>query len=265
LSLKCKKILICRRPSQSEELLEALKARKAEGIIFPTFDVEPMELDLEKKQTFRKLTDFDWIILSSVNGVDYFFKNLQEMGVSKELINSFCFAVVGDKTARSIKDCIEKPNIKLRADNLNDLLKKIARERNQDLIRAIHFTSQESLKNISVHLPQNILLQRIPIYRTILFRHHTPEEIQFARSGQYDVIFFGSPSSFDYFIELVGTEPLTPKMGICVPGKTTKAFIEEKGFRVSIVPEQPKTGRIIEALEKYFNEKSKFVYKNKPL
>ena len=48
-----------------------------------------------------KLTDFNWLILTSTNAVDYFFARLQHAGKDSRALAGVKIAVVGQKTAQS--------------------------------------------------------------------------------------------------------------------------------------------------------------------
>lgn len=49
------------------------------------------------------LSQFDWLILTSSNGIDYFFERLIAQGKDTRALAGVKIAVVGEKTANSLK------------------------------------------------------------------------------------------------------------------------------------------------------------------
>ncbi len=99
--LKGLRILVTRPKSQARELMDQLEQAGAFPVLLPTIKITaPPSWDLADK-AISQLGRYQWLILSSVNGVNCFFQRLQE----KELGSSSCTHLtticVGPKTARA--------------------------------------------------------------------------------------------------------------------------------------------------------------------
>jgi len=193
--------------------------------------------------------------LGSENGVCFFAALLRLLTIRQELLTGLYVGTVGKKTAAAWGKHFPKIPVRRQADSLQQLIIEIEREQAGESAAILNPTSRQSLQNIKVQIPAGISLTRLPIYETVPDRSHDAGEFGFIRSGEYDAIFFGSPSSFDYFLEIVGGTPHRKNVALCVSGKTTARHIESAGFRVHVIPARPEAESVIGALENYFDNK----------
>ena len=98
-SLSGKTILVTRSAGQSGHFTHLLQQQGATVIEMPTLEITPPSSWESLDQAIAQLNDFDWLILTSANAVDYFFErlatHLQDVGA----LAGMKIAVVGEKTA----------------------------------------------------------------------------------------------------------------------------------------------------------------------
>ncbi|WP_414530802.1 uroporphyrinogen-III C-methyltransferase [Nodularia chucula] len=102
LPLTGKTILVTRAATQSSEFSDRLTALGANVISMPTLEIVPPSSWLALDQAIASLADFHWLILTSTNGVDYFFSRLIAQGKDVRALAGIKIAVVGEKTAASL-------------------------------------------------------------------------------------------------------------------------------------------------------------------
>ncbi|AFZ25030.1 uroporphyrinogen-III synthase [Cylindrospermum stagnale PCC 7417] len=110
LPLAGKTILVTRSLGQSSQFSSSLTALGAKVIEMPTLEIGPPSSWLALDQAIANLSDFNWLILSSTNGVDYFFARLTALGKDTHALANVKIAVVGEKTAQSLKQHSIKPD-----------------------------------------------------------------------------------------------------------------------------------------------------------
>ncbi len=250
--LKNRKVVLCRRREQAGELVKALQARGIWPLVFPTFMVEPLSLEGAQAEKIRRLEEYDWLVLGSENGVRFFYQFLRAEGTLTSGSRFPEIAVVGRKTAARWDGLFPVFPVRLRSHYLQDLLNRLADLREGQPLKVLNITSQQGLENIPLKVPVGLELHRVAVYRTVPNQTLDPAEIEFVRSGNYDVVYFGSPSSFDYFRQIVGDDPLQ-RVAIAVSGNTTRGHLERLGFRVDIVPDTPAAEDLVAALERHFD------------
>ncbi|WP_442944342.1 uroporphyrinogen-III C-methyltransferase [Nostoc sp.] len=96
-------ILVTRSVSQSSQFSDRLIALGATVIEMPTLEIGPPSSWEALDRAIAHLSDFDWLILTSTNGIDYFFERLNAQGKDTRALAGVKIAVVGEKTAQSLK------------------------------------------------------------------------------------------------------------------------------------------------------------------
>jgi uroporphyrinogen-III synthase len=97
-----KTILVTRSVGQSSEFSNHLIELGATVIEMPTLEIGPPDSWVALDKAIANLADFNWLILTSTNGVDYFFDRLSFQGKDTRALAGVKIAVVGEKTAQSL-------------------------------------------------------------------------------------------------------------------------------------------------------------------
>lgn len=98
-----KTILVTRSIGQSSQFGDRLAAAGATVIEMPALEICPPSSWKPLDQAISNISSFDWLILTSSNGVEYFFNRLQTKGKNKSALKKLKIALVGEKTALSLK------------------------------------------------------------------------------------------------------------------------------------------------------------------
>ena len=92
-------IIVTRARSQASELADRLEELGAWVIEMPCIRIEPPEDDSDLKDCVRRLAEFDWVIFSSVNGVEHFFNAMKTAGRDARALAGIRVCAVGPATA----------------------------------------------------------------------------------------------------------------------------------------------------------------------
>ncbi|KAM3091647.1 uroporphyrinogen-III C-methyltransferase [Phormidesmis sp. 146-35] len=103
LPLSGKTVLVTRSVSQSSQFSRLLQSQGATVVEMPTLEIVPPSSWEELDQAIARLNDFDWLILTSTNAVDYFFERLGSQLQDVRGLSEIKIAVVGEKTAQRLK------------------------------------------------------------------------------------------------------------------------------------------------------------------
>ncbi len=98
-----KTVLVTRASGQASEFSEMLRSRGAKVLELPTLEIVPPSSWDDLDREIHRLANFDWLILTSTNGVDAFFSRLQQAGKDSRALAGIKIAVVGQKTAQSLQ------------------------------------------------------------------------------------------------------------------------------------------------------------------
>ncbi len=109
-NLSGKTILVTRAAEQSSQFSELLEKEGATVIEMPALVITPPSSWVELDNAIANLSHFDWLILTSSNAVDYFFARLLAQGKDNSALAEVKIAVVGKKTATSLKQYNLQPD-----------------------------------------------------------------------------------------------------------------------------------------------------------
>jgi uroporphyrinogen III methyltransferase/synthase len=94
-----KTILVTRAAEQSSKFTTLLKQQGGTVVEFPALVITPPSSWKELDRAIANLERFQWLILTSANGVNYFFDRLSTLGYDARALGKIKIAVVGRKTA----------------------------------------------------------------------------------------------------------------------------------------------------------------------
>ena len=103
-------ILVTRSAGQSSQFCQLLESVGATVIEMPTLVIHPPSTWEPLDSAIAQLQQFDWLILTSANAVQFLFERLFQQGKNTSDLNTVKIAVVGKKTAATLKQQGLKPD-----------------------------------------------------------------------------------------------------------------------------------------------------------
>lgn len=103
--LKGKRVVVTRASSQAGQLRSLLEARGADVLEIPTIKILPPQSQEEKRdfvETVANIHSYDWIVFTSVNGVEQFFEAYYKAYTDARSLGGARIAAVGPSTAAMI-------------------------------------------------------------------------------------------------------------------------------------------------------------------
>jgi uroporphyrinogen III methyltransferase / synthase len=101
--LRDQTVLITRSLQQSPELQQLLAAKGARTIEMPTLEIAPPSDWTALDRAITNIADYHWLVLTSANGVEYFFDRLAAQHKDARALAGVKIAVVGRKTAEILQ------------------------------------------------------------------------------------------------------------------------------------------------------------------
>lgn len=99
-----KTILVTRSATQSSQFTDRLTLVGAKVIEMPALEIVPPSSWEGLDEAIAHLEDYDWLILTSGNSVDYFFERLFTQFTGIRTLSGIKIAVVGEKTAQKLRE-----------------------------------------------------------------------------------------------------------------------------------------------------------------
>ena len=200
-----KTVLVTRSAGQSSEFSNLLQQQGARVIEMPALVItEPSSWE-DLDHAIAYLSDFDWIILTSSNGVDYFFERLFAQGKNPSVLANTKIAVVGKKTAASLKAQGLVPDF-IPPDFVADSLVEHFPEPLQDtkvLFPRVESGGRDVLMKQMTE--QGAKVTEVAAYQSGCPTQIVPEALEALQQQTVDVISFASSKTVKHFVQLLET------------------------------------------------------------
>src|SRR3954471_6310697 len=103
MSLAGKRILITRAREQAPALARLLEASGAIAVQIPTIEIVPPQSLQPLDKALHKIQSYDWLILTSVNGVSALRKRMEKAGMASGLLRQLQICAIGPATKAEIE------------------------------------------------------------------------------------------------------------------------------------------------------------------
>jgi len=225
-----RRVVITRARRQSSSLAERLRALGAEIYEFPTIESLPLDDYSRLDAAIHDLASYDWLVFTSVNGVEFFLKRLDASSVDLRALRARICAI-GPATRRALEDLHLKVDLTPKEYVAEGLLDAFALFDMKD--KRVLLPRAEVAREV---LPEQLRergaqVDVIPAYRTVLpdNARDRAEEV-FYTEPQW--ILFTSSSTVNNCIEAAGREALE-KVRIASIGPVTSETICSHGLEVA--------------------------------
>src|ERR1041385_8330 len=97
-------VIVTRATSQAADLTTLLESYGASVIVCPTIEIRELENYDRLDEALDHLYGYDWLILTSTNGVEFFLKRLLARGLKIEDLDEIKVCAIGQRTADKLHD-----------------------------------------------------------------------------------------------------------------------------------------------------------------
>ena len=254
-------VVITRAQDQAEEFVSELKRCGANVVLCPTIEIRELESYERLDEAIEHLYGYDWLIFTSVNGVEYFFQRLTIGNRSVSDLDELKVCAIGEATADRLRD------LHVHVDVIPEEFKA------EGVFKALErfVGGPEALAGLNVLIPRASVARDylpkalekagarvdvVPAYRTELPADLDRGRVAALLSGGADCIAFTSSSTVKNLARLFDTEDLSGALtGVVIAciGDITAATAADYGLRVKIQPQQFTIPALAQAIADYFS------------
>jgi uroporphyrinogen III methyltransferase / synthase len=235
--LRDRTVLITRSLQQSPELQQLLAAQGARTIEMPTLEIAPPSNWADLDRAIAQISAYQWLILTSANGVEYFFDRLAIHHQDARALAGVKIAVVGRKTGdallrRGIYADFVPPEFV--ADSLVDSFPE-ALSGKHILFPRVESGGRELL--VQAFTAAGAVVDEVAAYQSICPVVADPLALLALQRREVNVITFASSKTVQHFHQLVAKqlpEGWSDKLLIASIGPQTSATCRELLGRVDV-------------------------------
>ena len=245
-SLAGRTIVITRAQNQADVFVTQLERYGANVVLCPTIEICALESYERLDEAIEHLYGYDWLIFTSVNGVEYFFQRLKACDHDVSDLDELKVCAIGEATADKLRDLHVHVDVipeEFKAEGVFSALERFV-------------GGTEALRGLNVLIPRawvardylpkaleqaGARVDVVPAYRTTLPAHLDRGRVAAMLSGSADCIAFTSSSTVRNLAQLFDTQDLSGALAgvvIACIGDITATTATEYGLQVKIQPPQ---------------------------
>jgi uroporphyrinogen III methyltransferase/synthase len=250
--LSGKRIVVTRTRVQAGVLSEQLRALGADVIELPTIRIEP-PTDL---RAFAELAQdahgYDWIVFTSVNGVNSFFDLFYKLYDDAREIGGARIAAIGPATAQRIKDFRMHVDLQPEEFVAESLAREFKKQGGVENLRILIARAEKARDLLPTELTAlGAIVDEGFAYRTVPeTRDDSGARRRLLEEGA-DLITFTSSSTVENFLAL--GLPWPAKMQVASIGPITSKTARDGGLEVAIEARRHDIPGLVEAIRKFFS------------
>jgi uroporphyrinogen III methyltransferase/synthase len=252
-----RRIAVTRARAQASALTLSLESLGAEVWEFPTIDIVPPADYSPLDECLTRINTYQWIIFTSVNGVEAFFQRLWEKGGDVRQLLGIRLAAIGPATGKAL----EKRGLRVdyipevfRAEAIADGLAGRIKPGDRVLL-----PRAREARVILVEMLQKMgaAVEEVVTYETVMGSADSGILLDLLQNRQLDAVTFTSASTVRNFLNLINTKKadvasLMDKIVVACIGPITADTARELGLSVQIVANEYTIAGLVEALTAYY-------------
>ena len=236
-----KTVVVTRARAQASELSNLFAAAGAQVLEFPTIRIEPPDDPTPLQKAVAGLSGYDWVILTSVNGVDKLMEAVYEAGDARLLAGTKICAI-GPATSDRLSTFGLRPDLvpeKYVAESIIVALNKTEQLQGKrfllprvDIARA---ALREDLEAAGA------IVDEVIAYKTVPEDQSSGRVWELFEQSQIDLVTFTSSSTVKHFVSLIGKDnlaALVEKSGFASIGPITSQTMKDLCIPVNIQADQ---------------------------
>lgn len=228
-----KRIAVTRTRQQAGELIDQLRDLGADAFELPTIRIEP---PADKRAFYELVSDahiYDWIIFTSPNGVDAFFRAFFEIFSDAREIGGVRIAAIGPATAARVKAHHLAVDLQPEKYVAEEILKALQNETSVENLKFLLPRAEGAREILASELTRlGAIVDEATAYRTVPETDDISGGIRRFREEGADLVTFTSSSTAENFAAL--KLPLSETLKIASIGPVTSATLMTLGLSVDI-------------------------------
>ena len=250
-----KHILITRARHQASTLSKLLSEHGAQPIALPAIDIQATPNTEELDQVISDLEHYHWIVFTSVNGVETFFRRLHNLNLDARTLKNLKIGAIGPATARALEKMGIIPDYLpevYTGKGFVDGLKSRDVAGQRFLLPRADIADKELAEGISQLGAQ---VHEVAVYRTVPTADALSKARRLLLSGEIDVITFTSSSTVSNLVAIFkGDHQAINSTKVACIGPKTAETAAKAGLKVDIVASKHTIPGLVEAIEQYFKK-----------
>jgi uroporphyrinogen III methyltransferase/synthase len=247
-------IVVTRDAIGNADFAAKIISRGGNPVKFATIKIKPLTEKNDFLRALSKISDFDWIIFTSANGVNIFFEALQALGKDARIFSSSKIAAIGRQTAEKLSE------FGIKADFVPDVFtgKQLGKQllcisdlRGKKILLLRSQRASEELIEVLEQAGSEVL--NTPVYDIVQQKSECDWLIERIGRGEIDWLTFASPSAAQAFFEQIPVRIVnSANVKVASIGPTTSEQLAKLGVKVDVTAKEHTIDGLLDAIEKTY-------------
>ncbi len=248
-------VVVTRAREQASGLAQELVQLGADVIQCPTIEISPLPDYAELDAAIDRLSEYAWLIFTSVNGVRWFWKRLEAAGKDSRALGLCRVAAIGPATAEALEARGIRPDFIPERYVAEGVVEGLLARGKVDGVRMLLPRAAKAREVLPDELRKaGARVDVISAYETIPAAARKDEVLERMQAGTLDCVTFGSSSTVENFLSLIPAETLRahPEVRLAAIGPVTAKTLEAHGLPCHIMPEEYTIPALVQALVSHY-------------
>jgi len=251
-----KRIAVTRTRQQAGDLASRLRALGADAFEMPTIRLEPAPDKREFYEAVAYSHAYEWIVFTSANGVDAFFKAFFEIYHDARDLGAARIAAVGPETAARVRSFHLQVDVQAEKFVAEDLIKALQKETSVENLKILLARAEGARDVLVTELTRlGAIVDDITAYRTVPETEDVAGGLRRFREEGADLVTFTSSSTAENFHAL--NLPVPPGLCHASIGPVTSRTMQKLGMSVDVEAKAHDIAGLVSAIVKFYSRKEK--------
>lgn len=252
-----KRVLVTRARRQASTLSRLLAERGAQPIELPTIDIQAVSDNKKLDKAISSLDQYQWVLFTSVNGVEAFFKRLNNLKRDARALGNLKIGAIGPATAEAIRGCgiiaDFVPGV-FTGEGIIAGFKDLDVSGLRLLLPRADIADNELIKGLK---GLGVTVDEIVAYRTVTPVGEIAKARELLLAGKIDIITFTSSSTVTNLVAAFeGDLSALSGVKIACIGPKTADTATKAGLKVDIIAGKQTITGLVDATEEYYKEEA---------
>ena len=245
-----RKIVVTRSREQASALTADLEAMGAQCLEAPAIKIKSLDDYTRVDQAIDDLSGYEWLIFTSVNGVEQFFDRMRQRRLDARSIGGAKVAAIGTATAAALESRGIYPDIipaEFRAEGVVEALSGMVKAGDKVLIPRAKVARDLLPEKLAEY---GAKVDVVPVYTTETADTDGQALYQMIEQGEIDLVTFTSSSTVTNLLKLLGENAanLLSKVTVACIGPITAGTCLEHGIKPAVIAEEYTIKGLVEAI-----------------
>lgn len=249
-----RQVLVTRAREQASALTAALENLGAQCLEAPSIAIVPPDSYSALDGALARLDSYQWLIFTSANGVDSFFRRLREAGRDARALAGLKVAAIGTPTASRLREygiTADVVPVEFRAEGVVEALAGRVEPGMRVLIPRAAVARDVLPEELT---KAGAVVDVVEAYRTVTADTDGTKLAEKLAAGEIDLITFTSSSTVTNLLAILGPEAaqLIGKAKVVCIGPITASTCMEYGIKPDVIAEEFTIAGLVQAICEYY-------------